>query len=202
MTAKGEVAIGKAFVHHKSFSRAILLCAAFLLPVAANGQSGEDRSAKISGDAFVRAFLSDCATSIGDYDRIVAASKALGYAALSEEAKSVPRPQDPNAEFIGFYAHTGEAAPYALALSKTVMDGQFYTVCYIINPFVNVAEVVAALQPIVQTGILENDATALDQRFRVWFVDEWSKGAYISLMSGELLESGGAILTLMAPAKN
>lgn len=184
------------------FEQLIFLCGVLAMPLTASAQTASERAAEVSGDEFVRAFLGNCAQSPGDFDRIVAASNALGHSDLPAEMKPLMAPQDPEAEFIGYYAQTGEAAPYLMGVSKSDVNGESITVCAVANPYINTAEVVSALQSFVQLGAPDDDETAMGQRYRIWFTDDLPKGAYISLTDAEPMGYDGATLSLLAPSIN
>lgn len=187
----------------KYFSQFAFLGGVLLMPLMAQSQTASERAAEVSGDDFVRAFLGNCAQSPGNFDRIVAASEALGFSDLPEEMKPLMAPQDPKAEFVGYYAQTGEAAPYLVGVSRSVVNnGQSITVCAIANPFINTAELVSALQSFASLGDPDHDETAMGQRFRVWFSDDLPQGAYISLTDAEPMGYDGATLSLLAPSIN
>lgn len=189
-------------LNKKYYGRLILLCGVLWMPLMAQSQTVSERAAEVSGDDFVRAFLGNCAQSPGDFARIVAASEALGFADLPEELKPLIAPQDPEAEFVGFFAQSGEAAPYFVGVSKSVVSGQSVTVCAIANPYINTAEVVSALQSFVLLGDPDDDETTMGQRFRIWFPDELPQGTYISLTDAEPMGYGGATLSILAPSVN
>jgi hypothetical protein len=186
----------------KYLEQLVFLCGVLLVPLMTSAQTASERAAKVSGDDFVRAFLGNCAQSPGDFDRIVSASKALGFADLPEEMKPLMAPQDPKAEFVGYYAETGEAAPYFVGVSRSVVDGQSFTACAIANPYIDTAEVVSALQSFLQLGDPADDETAMGQRYRIWIADELPQGSYISLTDAEPMGYGGATLALLAPSIN
>jgi hypothetical protein len=172
------------------------------MPLMASAQTESERAAEVSGDEFVRAFLGNCAQSPGDFGRIVAAFKALGHSDLPAEMKPLIGPQDTEAEFVGYYAQTGEAAPYLAGVSKSDVNGKSITVCAIANPYINTDEVVSALQSFVELGAPDDDETAMGQRYRVWFTEDLPKGAYIFLTDAEPMGYDGATLSLIAPSIN
>ena len=184
-----------------------LLCQVFLgafltIPATANAQTIAERSANVSGEAFVRAFLGNCAQNAGNFDIVVNASKALGFTDLPEEMTPLVAPQDPNAEFIGFFVQTGDGAPYLLGVSKSNIEGQSLTSCTVANPYIEATEVVSALKSFAQTGIPDVDETAMGQRYRVWLVNQWVQGAFISLTDAKPMEYDGVSLTIVAPSQN
>jgi hypothetical protein len=201
---------GQIFLKEGSFMRCnskylkqlISLWGILLMPLMAHSQTASERAAEVSGDDFVRAFLGNCAQSPGDFAQVVAASKALGFADLPDEMKPLIAPQDPEAEFVGYLVQTGEAAPYFLGVSKSVVDGQSVTACTIANPYIKTAEVVSALQSFVLLRDPDDDETAMGQRFRIWFADELPQGAYILLTDAEPMGYDGATLSLLAPSIN
>ena len=184
-----------------------LLCQVFLgafltIPVTADAQTIAERSANVSGEAFVRAFLGNCAQNAGNYNLVVNVAKALGFSDLPEGMEPLVAPQDPNAEFIGFFVQSGEGAPYLLGVSKSDVEGQSFTSCTVANPYIEAAEVVSALQSFAQTGIPDVDETAMGQRYRVWLVNQWVQDAFISLADAEPMGSDGASLSIAAPSLN
>lgn len=184
-----------------------LLCQIFLgtfltITTTANAQTIAERSANISGEAFVRAFLGNCAQNAGNFDIVVNASKTLGFADLPEGMRPLVAPQDPNAEFVGFFVQTGEGAPYFLGVSKSDVEGQSLISCTVANPYIETAEVVSALQSFAQTGLPDVDETAMGQRYRVWLVNQWVQGAFISLTDAEPMGYDGATLSIIAPSQN
>ena len=184
-----------------------LLCQVFLgafltISATADAQTIAERSADVSGESFVRAFLGNCAQNAGNFNLVVNASKALGFADLPERMRPLVAPQDPNAEFIGFFVQTGEGAPYLLGVSKSDVEGQSLTSCTVANPYIETAEVVSALQSFAQTGIPDVDETAMGQRYRVWLVNQYVQGAFISLTDAEPMGYDGASLSIIAPSQN
>jgi len=186
----------------KKLAQSIFLCGALLLPFSATAQTASERAAEVSGESFVRAFLGHCAQNAGNFDIVIAAAKALGFADLPEEMKPLLAPRDPQAEFVGYYAQSGDGAPYLLGVAKGDLEGRSFTICSIANPNIETTQVVSALQKFADTGAPDHDESAMGQRYRVWFVDEWSKDAFISLTDGEPMGYGGATLAMSAPSIN
>ncbi|MBE0455377.1 MAG: hypothetical protein IBX58_17110 [Roseovarius sp.] len=194
---------GEAFHKYQcKFGQAIYLCGALLLPVLATAQTASERAAEVSGEDFVRAFLGNCAQNAGNFNIVISAAEAFGFADLPDEMKPLLAPQDPHAEFVGYYAQSGDGAPYFLGVAKGDLDGRSFTNCSIANPYIETAQVVSALQDLADTGAPDHDETAMGQRYRVWFVNEWSQDAFISLTDAEPMGYGGATLTMSAPSIN
>lgn len=183
-------------------SQIVFLCGVLSMPLMTSAQTTSERAAEVSGDSFVRAFLGNCGQSPGDFDRIVAASTALGFADLPEEMRPMMAPLDVNAEFVGYFAQTGGAAPYLLGVSRSIVEGQSITVCSIANPYIDTDEVVSALQSFVQLGDPDDDETAMGQRYRIWYTDELPQGSYILLTDAEPMGYSGVSLSLFAPSTN
>ena len=181
---------------------AIFLCGALIMPLAATAQTASERAAAVSGEDFVRAFLGNCALNAGNFDIVIAAAEAFGFADLPEEMKPMLAPQDPQAEFVGYYVQSGDGAPYFLGVSKGDLEGRSFTICSIANPYIETTKVVSALEKFAATGVPDHDETAMGQRYRVWFVDEWSQDAFISLTDAEPMGYGGATLAMSAPSIN
>ena len=81
------------------------------MPLTASAQTASERAAEVPGDEFVRAFIGNCAQSPGDFDRIVAASNALGHSDLPAEMKPLIAPQDPEAEFMAISLEQAKLPP-------------------------------------------------------------------------------------------
>jgi hypothetical protein len=128
------------------------------------------------------------------------AAEALGFLDLPEEMKPLIAPQDPNAEFVGFYAQSGDGAPYFLGVARGDLDGRSFAICSITNPYVETALVVSALENFADVGVPDHDESAMGQRYRVWLVDEWSEDAFISLTDAEPMGYRGATLAISAPS--
>lgn len=182
--------------------QAILLCGALLLPALATAQTASERAAAVSGEDFVRAFLGNCAQNAGNFDIVIAAAEAFDFADLPEEMEPLLAPQDPQAEFVGYYAQSGDGAPYFLGVARGDLEGRSFTICSIANPYIETAQVVSALESFANTGVPDHDESAMGQRYRVWFVDEWSQDAFISLTDAEPMGYGGATLAISAPSIN
>ncbi len=180
----------------------LFLCGALMMPLSANAQTASERAAAVSGADFVRAFLGNCAQNAGNFDIVITAAEALGFADLPEEMKPLVAPQDPQAEFVGYYAQSGDGAPYFLGVAKGDLEGRSFTICAIANPYIETAQVVSALDEFIGTGIPDHDESALGQRYRVWFIDEVSQDAFISLTDAEPMGYGGATLAISAPSTN
>lgn len=168
--------------------------------VSANGQTLSERAAGVSGESFVRAFLGNCAQTPGNFDIVVNASKAMNFKDLPEEMKPLLAPQDPNANFVGFFADSGEAAPYFIGVSTGEIETGKFVTCAIANPYINTAEVVAALESFAQLTRPDHDETAMGQRYRFWSTNDWSQGSSISLTDAEPMGYGGATLAMIAPS--
>lgn len=188
--------------HSKKLLYQILLSIFLTIPSTADAQTMADRSANVSGESFVRAFLGNCAQNAGNFNQVVNASKALGFATLPEKMRPLVAPQDPNAETMGFFVQTGEGAPYLLGVSKAEVEGKSLTSCTVANPYIETTEVVSALQLFAKTGIPDVDETAMGQRYRVWRVNRWLQGAFISLTDAEPMGYGGASLSMTAPSQD
>ena len=186
--------------NNKPLAQAILLCCALQLPALAHAQSASERAAVVSGEDFVRAFLGNCAQNAGLFERVISAAEALGFADLPEEMRPLIAPQDPNAEFVGFYAQSGDGAPYFLGVAKGDLEGRSFTICSIANPYIETAQVVSALEGFANIGVPNHDESAMGQRYRIWSVDEWSDGAFVSLTDAEPMGLGGATLAISAPS--
>jgi hypothetical protein len=186
--------------HSNRLSQAILLCCALQLPTLAHTQTASERAAVVSGEDFVRAFLGNCAQNAGLFDRVISAAEALGFADLPGEMKPLVAPQNPNTEFVGFYAQSGVGAPYFLGVAKGDLDGRSFTICSVANPYIETAQVVSALRNFADIGDPDHDDSAMGQRYRVWLVDDWSEDAFISLTDAEPMGYGGATLTISAPS--
>lgn len=178
------------------------LCGALMMPLEATAQTASEQAAAVSGEDFVRAFLGNCAQNAGNFDIVIAAAEALGFADLPEEMKPLLAPQDPEAEFVGYYAQSGDGAPYFLGVAKGDLEGRSFTICSVANPYIETAQVVSALEKFAATGVPDHDESAMGQRYRVWFVDEWSQDAFISLTDAEPMGYGGATLAMSAPSTN
>jgi hypothetical protein len=185
---------------NKPLAHAILLCCALQSPALAHAQTASERAAVVSGEDFVRAFLGNCAQNAGLFDRVISAAEALGFLDLPEEMKPLIAPQDPNAEFVGFYAQSGDGAPYFLGVARGDLDGRSFAICSITNPYVETALVVSALENFADVGVPDHDESAMGQRYRVWLVDEWSEDAFISLTDAEPMGYRGATLAISAPS--
>ncbi len=188
--------------HSRKLLYQVLLNAFLTISSTADAQTIADQSADVSGETFVRAFLGNCAQNAGNFNQVVNASKALGFSAQPERMRPLVAPQDPNAIFMGFFAQTGEGAPYLLGVSKAEVEGQSLTSCTVANPYIETIEVVSALQLFAKTGIPDVDETAMGQRYRVWRVNRWVQGAFISLTDAEPMGYGGASLSMTAPSRN
>jgi hypothetical protein len=169
-------------------------------PIPATSQTLLERAAEVSGESFVRAFLGNCAQNMGNFDIIVKAGKALGFTDLPEEMKPLLAPQDSNAKFVGYYAQSGDGAPYFLGVTKADLEGRSFTICAVSNPYIETAQVVSALEKMASIGAPDNDESAMGQRYRVWLVNQWSQGAFISLTDAEPMGYGGATLSMAAPS--
>jgi len=185
---------------NKPLTKAVLLCCVLQLPALARAQDASERAAAVSGEDFVRAFLGNCAQNAGYFDRVISAAEALGFADLPEEVKPLIAPQDPNAEFVGFYARSGDGAPYFLGLAKADFDGQSFTICTISNPYIETANVVSAIENFANIGTPDHDDLSMGQRYRVWLVNEWLEDAFISLTDAEPMGYDGATLAISAPS--
>lgn len=184
------------------FEQLVFLCSVLAMPLTVSAQTASERATEVSGGEFVRAFLGNCSQSPGDFNRTVATANALGHSDLPAEMKPLVAPQDPEAEFIGYYAQTGEAAPYLMGVSKSDVNGESITICAVANPYINTAEVVSALQSFFQLGAPDVDETAMGLRHRNWFTDDLPKGAYIWLVDGQPMGYDGATLSLLSPSIN
>lgn len=187
---------------NKPLAQAILLCCALLFPALATAQTASERAAAVSGEDFVRAFLGNCAQNAGNFDIVIAAAEVLGFSDLPVEMKPLLAPRDPRAEFVGYYAQSGDGAPYFLGVAKGDLDGRSFTICSIANPYIETAQVVSALEKFADIDAPDHDESAMGQRYRVWLVDEWSADAFISLTDAEPMGYGGATLAISAPSIN
>ncbi|MEP1558049.1 MAG: hypothetical protein ABJJ90_15105 [Lentilitoribacter sp.] len=122
-----------------------LCCENSVVSNEVSAQSLSEASQRVTGEAFVRAFLGHCDQNAGDIERVVSAAKSLGYRDLPDEMKPLIAPQDPYAEFDGFIALKGEGAPFFLGVSKAAFNGKPYVTCALGNPYIETAQVVSAL---------------------------------------------------------
>lgn len=178
------------------------MCAVVLMPISLAAQTFSERAAAVTGEDFVRAFLGNCVYNSGDFQRLINAAEALGFTELPEEMRPILAPQDPNAEFFGFSAQSGEGAPYIIGLSRGELDGRTLINCAIANPYIETAKVVFALQNFLQVDRPSYEDITMGQRYRLWMVNGWSEGTLVSLMDAEPMGRGGATLTISAPEIN
>ncbi len=173
-----------------------------MMPLEVIAQTASEKAAAVSGEDFVRAFLGNCAQNAGNFDIVIAAAEALGFADLPEEMKPLLAPQDPQTEFVGYYAQSGDGAPYFLGVARGDLEGRSFTICSVANPYIETAQVVSALEKFADIGVPDHDESAMGQRYRVWLVDEWSQDAFISLTDAAPMGYSGAILAMSAPSTN
>jgi len=148
----------------------------------------------------VRAFLGNCAQNPGNFEIVIDASKAMNFKDLPEEMKPLLAPPDPDAKFVGFFADSGEGAPYFIGVSMGEIEAEKFVTCTIANPYINTSEVVAALEIFAQLTRPDHDETAMGQRYRFWSTNDWSQGSSISLTDAEPMGYGGATLAMIAPS--
>jgi hypothetical protein len=167
---------------------------------AASAQSISEKSAKVDGAAFVRAFMGNCGQNIGSIDRVLLAAKALNFAPLPADMIPLMAPQDPKAEFSGFFVTEGDGSPYMLGVSKSIDNGETLETCTLANPYINTASVVNAIGSLIKLGTPDIDESQMGQRFRLWMTDAISKGSIVSLTDAEAMGYGGATLSITSPS--
>jgi hypothetical protein len=177
-----------------------ITCVFFIIyPFDIAAQTESEKAAEVSGDDFVRAFLGNCAQNAGYFDRVIEAAKALEFADLPDEMRPLMAPQDPQAEFVGYYAQSGLGSPYFLGVAKGDLEGRIFAICTVSNPYIDTPQVVSALQKFADVGVPDNDDSEMGQRYRIWFMDKVAAGAFISLTDAEPMGYGGATLAIAAP---
>lgn len=164
-----------------------------------NSQSLEERSADVSGEYFVQAFIGNCAQNAGYFERTIAASEAMGFNTLPDDLAPLVAPQDPRAEFKGYFVDQGEAAPYFLGVSRGNIDQEIFMTCTIANPYINSTEVVVALDSFLDLRQPDLDETGMGQRYRSWSTDNWGRGSSIELTDAGPMGYSGATLSMIAP---
>jgi len=179
--------------------KASILWVLLTLAPATFAQSISEQAAAVSGEDFVRAFLGQCGQNAGYFRRVIEAAEALKLADLPESMRPLVAPQDPRAEFVGFYANTGIGAPYFLGVSKGDFRNRSFITCAVANPYVDASSVASALAQFARVGSPDHDETTMGQRYRVWSVDGWLQEAFISLTDAEPMGHDGATVAISAP---
>lgn len=173
-----------------------------LLGVVSGGawaQTAEGLGKKVDPQDFVRAFLGNRGQYPGQFDRVKASAKAMGFKDLPQNLRPLMAPQDPNAEFAGFFVADGPGSPYLLGVSRSVVDGKTLVACAVANPYIEAAGVVASLDKLAALGKPIQDETGMGQRIRVWDSGKFSNGSFVSLVDAGPMGMGGATLSILAP---
>ncbi len=159
----------------------------------------ESTSADVSGESFVRAFIGNCGQNPGNFDLVVGIAEGIEAQEIPDEMRAMMAPQDPSAEFKGYFVQTGEGAPYMLGVSRSMSDGQMMVSCVVANPNIDTSSVVSAIESIISPGALEFDETQMGQRMRIWLTEDSAAGSYMALTDGEPMGYEGATLAMVAP---
>lgn len=179
------------------FTLAKILLAILLSTSTAFPNSLIDPQKGMKSDSFVKAFLSLCAHSIGQYDRTLEISKIYTQQEIPEEFIPVLRPADPKAEFVGYILMDIIESPLVFGVSRGEIDGEVLVSCAVSNPFISVDAVLKDLKIIANLGKPDYDKIEMGQRYRLWDTNFWVQDSFISMTDISPMDEDGVTLGII-----
>ncbi|MYA44574.1 MAG: hypothetical protein F4073_11225 [Rhodobacteraceae bacterium] len=181
------------------FTLVKIVLAIFLSTSTAFPNSLIDSQKGMKSDSFVKAFLSLCAHSIGQYDRTLEMSKIYTQQEIPEEFITGLRPADPKAEFVGYVLMDIIESPLVFGVSRGEIGGEVLVSCTVSNPFISVDAVAKDLEMIANLGEPDYDKSEMGQRYRLWNTNFWVQGSFILMTDISPMNEDGVTLGIIGP---